>query len=194
PITRRTASRSCAGKFLRSRRLTWISRRGRRRSSRSPPASMSWAQEERARDDLSRERTLFAPARGGRTSACLAYPNPYGPGMGNLGFRAVYRIFATTPGYRCERAFLPDADAGSERVFSLESRRSAGEFDLFALSISFETDYLNVPAMLEGAGLPLRSRERDERHPLVIAGGSGVFLNPEPIADLVDPFLVAEAE
>jgi radical SAM superfamily enzyme YgiQ (UPF0313 family) len=155
---------------------------------------MSWAQEERAREVLSRERTLFPPARGGRTSVCLAYPNRYGLGMGNLGFQAVYRIFATTPGYRCERAFLPEADAGSERVLSLESRRSIGEFDVFALSISFETDYLNVPAMLEGAGLPLWSRERDERHPLVIAGGSAIFLNPEPIADFVDLFLIGEAE
>jgi radical SAM superfamily enzyme YgiQ (UPF0313 family) len=114
--------------------------------------------------------------------------------MGNLGFQAVYRILATTPGHRCERAFLPDRHVGTERLISLESRRPAGEFDVFALSISFETDYLNVPAMLEGASLPLWSRERDERHPLVIAGGSAIFLNPEPIADFVDVFLIGEAE
>ena len=154
---------------------------------------MSWSQEERAREILSRERTLFRPARGGGTSVCLAYPNRYALGMGNLGFQAVYRILATTPGHCCERVFLPDDDAG-EHLVSLESRRSPGEFDVFALSISFETDYLNVPAMLEGAGLPLWSRERDERHPLVIAGGSAIFLNPEPIADFVDLFLIGEAE
>jgi radical SAM superfamily enzyme YgiQ (UPF0313 family) len=114
--------------------------------------------------------------------------------MGNLGFQTVYRILATTPGHRCERAFLPDGPVGTERLISLESRRPAGEFDVFALSISFETDYLNVPAMLEGAGLPLWSRERDGRHPLVIAGGSAIFLNPEPIADFVDVFLIGEAE
>jgi radical SAM superfamily enzyme YgiQ (UPF0313 family) len=155
---------------------------------------MSWSQEERAREILSREQPLFAPARGGRTSVCLAYPNRYALGMGNLGFQTVYRILATTPGYRCERAFLPDGDADSGHLVSLESRRSPAEFDVFALSISFETDYLNVPAMLEGAGLPLWSRERDERHPLVIAGGSAIFLNPEPIADFVDLFLIGEAE
>ncbi len=155
---------------------------------------MSWSQQERAREALSRERVLFSPARGGRTSVCLAYPNRYALGMGNLGFQTVYRILATTPGYRCERAFLPDGHVGSERLISLESRRPAGEFDVFALSISFETDYLNVPAMLEGAGLPPWSRERGERHPLVIAGGSAIFLNPEPIADFVDVFLIGEAE
>src|SRR5882724_5414135 len=153
---------------------------------------MSWAQEQEAREVLSRERTLFTPARGGHTSVCLAYPNRYALGMGNLGFQAVYRIAATTPGHWCERAFLPEA--AGVRLRTLESQRPVEEFDIVALSISFETDYLNVPAMIEGAGLPLWSRERDGRHPLVIAGGSAVFLNPEPIADFIDVILVGEAE
>src|SRR5262245_18394851 len=124
---------------------------------------MSWAQEQEAREIFSRERPLFAPARGGHTSVCLAYPNRYALGMGNLGFQTIYRIAATTPGHWCERAFLPEEKYRGERLLTLESRRLAGEFDVFALSISFETDYLNVPAMLEGAGLPPWSRERDER-------------------------------
>jgi radical SAM superfamily enzyme YgiQ (UPF0313 family) len=152
---------------------------------------MSWSAESHAHELLARERPLFAPARGGRTGICLAYPNRYALGMGNLGFQAVYRILATTPGHYCERAFLPE---GNARLVTLESQRGAGELDVLALSISFETDYLNVPAMLAGAGLPLWSRERDERHPLVIAGGSAIFLNPEPIADFVDVFLIGEAE
>ncbi|MBI2962255.1 MAG: radical SAM protein [Deltaproteobacteria bacterium] len=138
---------------------------------------------------------LFTPARGRRTGVCLAYPNRYSLGMGNLGFQTVYRILATAPGHYCERAFLPERDGSPpRRLLTLESGRPAGELDVLALSISFETDYLNVPAMLEGAGLPLWSSERDERHPLVIAGGSAVFLNPEPIADFCDLFLIGEAE
>ena len=152
---------------------------------------MSWSAESHAHELLARERPLFEPARGGRTGICLAYPNRYALGMGNLGFQAVYRILATTPGHYCERAFLPEGDA---RLVTLESQRGAGELDVLALSISFETDYLNLPAMLAGAGLPLWSRERNERHPLVIAGGSAIFLNPEPIADFVDVFLIGEAE
>ena len=155
---------------------------------------MSWSQEEQAREILSRERTLFTPARAGRTGVCLAYPNRYALGMGNLGFQTVYRILATAPGHYCERAFLPEPSAARHRLLTLESRRPAAELDVFALSISFETDYLNVPAMLEAAALPLWSNDRDERHPLVIAGGSAIFLNPEPIADFVDLFLIGEAE
>ncbi len=155
---------------------------------------MSWPQEEHAQGLLSREKILFVPARGGRTGVCLAYPNRYAVGMGNLGFQAVYRILATTPDHYCERAFLPEPDHDEPQLLTLESRRPIGELDVLALSISFETDYLNVPRLLEGAGLPLWSRDRDERHPLVIAGGSAAFLNPEPIADFVDVFLIGEAE
>src|ERR1051325_1774848 len=138
---------------------------------------MSWSTESHARELFARERTLFAAARGGGTGVCLAYPNRYALGMGNLGFQAVYRILATTPGHYCERAFLPEGDA---RLVTLESQRGAGALGALALSISFETDYLNVPAMLAGAGLPVWSRERNERHPLVIAGGSAIFLSPMP--------------
>jgi radical SAM superfamily enzyme YgiQ (UPF0313 family) len=152
---------------------------------------MSWAHESRARELASREQPLFTAARGGRTAVCLAYPNRYSLGMGNLGFQTVYRILSTTPGHYCERAFLPEPGA---RLVTLEGRRPIGELDILALSVSFETDYLNVPTILEGAGMPLLSEERDERHPLVIAGGSAVFLNPEPIAEFVDVFLIGEAE
>jgi radical SAM superfamily enzyme YgiQ (UPF0313 family) len=80
------------------------------------------------------------------------------------------------------------------KLVALESGRPVADFDLLAFSISFETDYLNVPAMLELAGLPLRSTERSTGMPLVMAGGPAVFLNPEPVADFFDLFLIGEAE
>ena len=66
--------------------------------------------------------------------------------------------------------------------------------DLLALSISFETDYLHVPRLLELAGLAPRRSGRGAGAPLVIAGGPAIFLNPEPIAEFVDLFLIGEAE
>jgi len=153
-----------------------------------------WAQEAELRRIRAGEKILFRAARAGRTGICLAYPNRYAVAMGNLGFHAVYRMLATAPGHWCERAFLPEKGGASARLVTLESGRAVAEFDVLALSISFETDYLNLPALFAGAELPLRSRDRDERHPLVIAGGSAVFLNPEPIADFVDVFLIGEGE
>ena len=142
-----------------------------------------------------KEKLLFTPLRGGDTSVCLAYPNRYRIAMGNLGFQSVYRILSTTPGHWCERAFLPEPGAGpTSDLRTLEGDRPVSDFQMIALSISFETDYLNLPALLEGAGLPLRSADRGEGYPLVFAGGSAIFLNPEPIADFVDVFLIGEAE
>ena len=154
----------------------------------------TWAQEQQAREIRSREQIRFTPSRGGRTGVCLLYPNRYALAMGNLGFQAVFRILATTPDHWCERAFLPESGTPDAPLLTLESSRAVSELDLLALSISFETDYLNLPGLFARARLPLRSLDRDGSHPLVVAGGSAVFLNPEPIADFVDVFLVGEAE
>jgi radical SAM superfamily enzyme YgiQ (UPF0313 family) len=140
------------------------------------------------------EHHLFQPTPGGDLSVCLAYPNTYPVAMANLGFQAIYRIFAEDPRVSCDRAFM---DATSARTLrSLAQDRPLADFDVLAFSISFETDYLNVLAMLDAAGLPLRRTARAERRrtPLVVAGGPATFLNPEPLADFIDVFLIGEGE
>jgi radical SAM superfamily enzyme YgiQ (UPF0313 family) len=119
------------------------------------------------------------------------YPNAYRLGMANLGLHAVYRLLNDDPATLCERAFLPE-DGDEPRT--LESGRPLREFDVVAFSLSFEDDYANVLAILDRAGLPLRSAARDERHPLVVAGGIAVQINPEPVAPFFDAFLVGEGE
>ena len=118
--------------------------------------------------------------------------------MGNLGFQTVYELFDRADGVVCERAFLPDEDdarrSAAAALRTLESGRRVADCDLLAFSISFETDYLNVPRLLELAGLAPRRGARGADDPLVIAGGPAIFLNPEPIADFVDLFLIGEAE
>jgi radical SAM superfamily enzyme YgiQ (UPF0313 family) len=114
--------------------------------------------------------------------------------MANLGYQAVFRILATTPGVVCERLFL--SDDGSRPVTE-ESGRSAADFDLVAFSLSFESDYPNIVRMLDGAGIPARATDRRagaRGWPLLVAGGPATFLNPEPVAPFFDLFLVGEAE
>lgn len=139
---------------------------------------------------------LFPKKGAASLRVCLVYPNRYAVAMGNLGFQAVYRLFDECPGVVCERAFLPDdgdaVAAGSLRSF--ESRTPVSEFDLIAFSVSFETDYWHVARLLRLIGLPPLARERRGAAPPVIAGGPAVFLNPEPIADFIDLFLIGEAE
>ena len=161
-----------------------------------PRVSQLAISEARARQRRAAERVRFVKKQDAPRHVCLAYANRYPVAMGNLGFQVVYELFDRADGVVCERAFLPDDDevVGRGGLRTLESGRRVADCDLLAFSISFETDYLNLIRMLELAGVPARREERGAEHPLVIAGGPAIFLNPEPIADFVDCFLVGEGE
>ena len=159
-----------------------------------------WLTTERARNRLAAETQLFSANSEGEIPICLIYPNRYPIGMSNLGFQASYRIFSQAAQYRCERVFLPDPDEAEllsrtqTPLASLESQRPLLDFELLAFSLSFETDYLHILDLLAAAHVPLLARERESRHPLIIAGGPATFLNPEPVADFIDLFLIGEGE
>jgi radical SAM superfamily enzyme YgiQ (UPF0313 family) len=154
---------------------------------------MSESLRERTRDRRAQERFLFTPSGGGDVSICLVYPNTYPVGMANLGFQSVFEILSCHPRVHCARAFLPDDDHRGAEVVTFESGRRLRDFEILAFSISFETDYLHVVEILAGAGLPPL---RDDRGggPLLLCGGPATFLNPEPIADFFDLFLIGEGE
>ena len=155
----------------------------------------------RALDRIAQEKPLYERRSGGEVSVCVIYPNLYRLGMANLGYQAIFQIFDSHPSVDAERAFLPDPDeraamrAGNGRLLSFERGRALSDFDILAFSVAFETDYLNILAVLRMAGIPLRRSERAGRNfPLIIAGGSAIFLNPEPVAEFVDLFLIGEGE
>ena len=132
----------------------------------------------------------------GRIQVALVYPNTYSVGMSNLGFQTLYGLLNNMDNLLCERAFLPQMGKGVSVTGpkTLESNRLLSEFDVIAFSISFENDYPNILAILDGASIPLQAVERTRRHPLILAGGVACFINPEPIADFVDCFIIGEAE
>ncbi|MFT4571796.1 MAG: radical SAM superfamily enzyme YgiQ (UPF0313 family) [Hyphomicrobiaceae bacterium] len=141
------------------------------------------------------ETFLFKPNASGALSVCVVYPNRYAVGMANLGFQAVFRILATTPGLVAERAFLAEENDRPGR--SMESGRSLAEFDIIAFSLSFEADYPSIVRLLDAAGIPARADDRRtgrREWPLVIAGGPATFLNPEPVAPFFDLILIGEGE
>ncbi|NJL59200.1 MAG: hypothetical protein HC887_05695 [Desulfobacteraceae bacterium] len=110
----------------------------------------------------------------------LAYPNRYFLGMSNLGFQTLYSLLNSIDDVACERVFLPEDD--QTRLKTIESGWRLHDADCIAFSISFEQDYLHLLRILEKAGIPLLASERDESHPLIIAGGAACLINPEPIA------------
>jgi radical SAM family uncharacterized protein len=151
---------------------------------------------------LSQESGTVSKNWRGRLRFCLVYPNRYFTGMGNLGFQSVYRLINDESDCLCERAFLPDREElttfGSGRsphtLKSMESGRPLADFDVIAFSISFENDYINILKVLDLSGLSLLRWQRRDSFPLVIAGGITASLNPEPISDFIDLFIVGEGE
>ncbi len=107
--------------------------------------------------------------------------------MANLGLQAVLGLVHGAHGAVCHRAF-------ADCVRTVEAGRTLAEYDVVALSLSFEGDYPAALAALAGASLPLRAAHRGPHHPLVLAGGVAPTLNPEPLAPFVDVVLLGEAE
>ncbi|HVR30150.1 MAG TPA: radical SAM protein, partial [Thermoanaerobaculia bacterium] len=120
----------------------------------------------------------------------LAYANTYHVGMSSLGFQRVWELVHRRPGWTCERFF---AD-GEGHPVSVEHDSPLAAFGCVAFSVSFEEDYVNLLAMLRRAEIPLRRRDRDADHPLVVMGGSCAAINPLPMSEFVDVFALGAAE
>jgi radical SAM superfamily enzyme YgiQ (UPF0313 family) len=161
---------------------------------------MSWKILEKKRTLLAGESGGRLGNRGGRLSCCIVYPNRYHAAMSNLGFQTVYALMNGHPGVVCDRAFLPDREEleelerGGGTLLSLESQRPLSSFDLIAFSVSFESDYLNIPAIFRLSGIEPLAAERSPLQPLIVAGGAALFLNPEPVAPFLDVVCIGEAE
>lgn len=161
---------------------------------------MSWKIREGLKEVLSKESGYYIHPNGNRTRVALLYPNSYFVGMSNLGIHIVYRLLNERNDVACERAFLPEKKQQEEYVKSkttlltLETQSPINDFDVVAFAISFEMDYFNVLQLLELGKIKLLARERDDRAPIVIAGGPCATFNPEPMSDFVDIFVIGEGE
>ena len=129
----------------------------------------------------------------------LCFPDTYEIGMSNLGMRILYGVMNEMEGVWCERVFAPWLDMEEEMrregilLYGLESGDAISDFDLIGFSLGYEMAYTNVLNMLDLAGLPLRSEERCDLSPIVVAGGTCAY-NPEPLAPFVDLFVLGEGE
>ncbi len=129
----------------------------------------------------------------------LAFPDLYEIGMSHLGFQIIYHLLNRRDDVLCERVFVPGIDLEKKLkdkrlpLFTLESKKPVNMFDWVAFSLAYELTYSGVLTILNLANIPLFSKDRDEKYPLVIAGGPTV-LNPEPIADFFDIIFIGEAE
>ena len=129
----------------------------------------------------------------------LCFPDTYEIGMSNLGVRILYGVMNNVPDVWCERVFAPWGDMedlmrkNNVPLYGLESGDPIRDFDLIGFSLGYEMAYTNVLNMLDLAGLPIRSADRGEGTPIIVAGGTCAY-NPEPLADFVDIFSLGEGE
>ncbi len=161
---------------------------------------MLWKLKQRLQNRLEKERGTVFKDWGGKIRIALAFPNRYAVGMSNLGFQFVYEALNRFENIVCERVFYPEPEEvellkkSPGNLLSVESQRPVVDFHLLAFSVPYENDYTNVLEMLRFAGIPARSGERGQNHPLVSAGGVALFLNPEPLAPFLDFIFAGEAE
>ena len=129
----------------------------------------------------------------------FCFPDTYEIGMSHLGMKILYSQFNSREDIWCERVFAPWVDFEEKMrennipLFALESRDSIKDFDFIGFTLQYELSYTNVLNMLDLAGVPLRSEDRKDLSPLVVAGGPCVC-NAEPLADFVDLFFLGEGE
>ena len=129
----------------------------------------------------------------------FCFPDVYEVGMSHLGMKILYSLINERENYWCERVFAPELDMEEQMflrkipLYALESKDPLREFDIIGFTLQYELCYTTVLNMLHMAGIPVRSADRDDSYPLVVAGGPCVC-NPEPMADFIDVFLLGEGE
>jgi len=156
---------------------------------------MGWEEVRKARQRLSREQGTIIKDWGGRIPIALIYPNSYYVGMSNLGLHAIYSLLNGHSEVVCERVFW-ERENQNQRLpaLSLESQRPLADFAIIAFSILYELDYFNMVPILKASGIPIHAADRDERHPLIIAGGPCITANPMPLSSFFDCLGIGEAE
>ncbi len=129
----------------------------------------------------------------------LMYPDAYEVGLPNQGLQILYEVLNEQPGVLAERTYSvwPDLEAlmraDGVPQFTVDGHRPVGDFDLLGISFATELGYTNMLTALDLAGIPLHARDRDDTHPLVLAGGHAAF-NPEPVADFLDGAVLGDGE
>lgn len=143
-----------------------------------------------ARTLCSEEHSLLTISPHGRIRVAVGYPNTYHVAMSSLAFQWIVRLAASVPDVGVER-FVSDGHLAGR---TLEGEAPLGNFDVLAFTCSFEPDAVNLLNVLDATGIPRQWRQRDTHHPLIIVGGAMASINPLPMSEAVDIFVLGAAE
>lgn len=141
------------------------------------------------RKDLSKVRSVVG----------LCYPDLYEIGMSHIGLKILYSLLNELPDVAAERVYAvaPDMEArlrdGQHLLATLENQVPLKHLDILGFTLQYELSYTNLLQVLDLGGIPLRTRDRQPEHPVVIAGGPCAF-NPEPLAPFLDAVCLGDGE
>lgn len=133
------------------------------------------------------------------TKVALVFPDIYDIGVSNVGLKILYDQVNMRSDALAERSYSPWRDMETQMrengipLYSLETYHPLADFDIIGFSLPYETLYTNTLNALDLAGIPVRALERDETHPIIIAGGHAT-MNPEPMCTFIDAFAIGEGE
>ncbi|MDO4393361.1 MAG: TIGR03960 family B12-binding radical SAM protein [Bacillota bacterium] len=129
----------------------------------------------------------------------FAFPDTYEIGMSYMGMQILYNILNKNPQIYCERLFAPAVDMETimreenRKLFTLETFTPIDQLDIVAFTLQYEMAFTNILNMLDLGGVPVKSCDRGEDDPVVMAGGPCAY-NPEPLADFIDLFMIGDGE
>lgn len=129
----------------------------------------------------------------------FCFPDVYEVGMSHLGLQILYFFLNRRDDTYCERCFAPWHDMEQKMrennipLFALETGDNIRNFDFVGFTLQYEMSFTNIINMLDLAGIPIWSNQRDDSFPIIIAGGPCAY-NPEPLADIIDVFYIGEGE
>ncbi len=151
------------------------------------------------------------PARytGGEANMCLkenaevnfvfSYPDTYEMGMSHLGGKIIYHLLNEREDTFCQRAYAPWVDMenlmreNDISLFTLEIKMPVKDADIWGFTLQYELSYTNVLNMLDLAKVTIKSSQRKEDEPLIVAGGPCAN-HAEMLSDFVDCFLLGDGE
>lgn len=129
----------------------------------------------------------------------FCFPDTYEIGMSHLGMKILYHLLNERQDCYCERVFAPWTDMEAKMrennipLYSLETKDEIRKFDFVGFTLQYEMSFSNILNMLDLAGIPITSADRKDSDPFVCAGGPCAY-NPEPLADMIDFFMLGEGE
>ena len=129
----------------------------------------------------------------------FAFPDKYEIGISNFGHKIIYDLINKKEDLLCDRIYAPDKDfidllkKNNKTLYALESKRKPIEFDIVGFALQYEMCYSTVLKMLELSDIPVLSKDRNENHPIILAGGPCTS-NPNPMSKFIDIFIVGDGE